>query len=86
MAGSCSSQLRSPWVLLQILAENSSIWAVVRPPSRVNPFTDGVLQGNLTFVCITEQPSGKHVHCLRLKHTINDNYFPRAERSAKSHS
>lgn len=86
MAGGCSSQLGSPWVLLRVLEETSSIWAILRPPSRINAFTDGVSQGFLTFVPITEQPSGKHVRCLCLKHPINANFFHRAEGSAKSHS
>lgn len=82
MAGSCSSQLRSLWVLLQILEETSSIWAVTSPPSGINAFTDGVFQGVLTFVCITEQPPGKCVHGLWLKRTINDKFFQWAKVSA----
>lgn len=64
MVGSCSSQLRSPQVLLQLLTAVSPSWAVMTPSSRVNPFTDEVLQCILTFVYIAKQPSGKHVHCL----------------------
>jgi len=62
-------------VLLQVLEETTSIWAVLRPPSVINACVDGVRQGILTLVCITKQPSGKHIHCLWSKHTINGNFF-----------